>query len=89
MNPTLTVLVVLVLGIAVGLGALRLNRPSWLTQTIARGRRAELTSALVGVAGAFIGFHIAALFELGTILLLIGALIGAVLVVWGWREIKL
>jgi len=89
MNPTLTILFVLLIGIVVGIGALRLNRPSWLTRTIAGGRRAELTSALVGVAGAFIGFHIAALFELGTILLLIAALIGAVAVVWGWREIKL
>jgi hypothetical protein len=89
MNPTLTILFVLLIGIVVGIGALRLNRPSWLTRTIAGGRRAELTSALVGVAGAFIGFHIAALFELGTLLLLIAALIGAVAVVWGWREIKL
>jgi uncharacterized membrane protein YeaQ/YmgE (transglycosylase-associated protein family) len=89
MNPTLTILFVLLIGIVVGIGALRLNRPSWLTRTIAGGRRAELTSALVGVAGAFIGLHIAALFELGTILLLIAALIGAVAVVWGWREIKL
>lgn len=89
MDPSLIVLLVLLIGIVVGVGALRLNRPSWLTRTIAGGRRAELTSALVGVAGAFIGFHIAALFELGTILLLIAALVGAAAVVWGWREIKL
>lgn len=89
MDPSLIVLLVLLIGIVVGVGALRLNRPSWLTRTIAGGRRAELTSALVGVAGAFIGFHIAALFELGTILLLIAALVGAVVIVWGWREIKL
>jgi len=89
MDPTLIVLLVVLIGIVVGVGALRLNRPTWLTRTIAGGRRADLTSALVGVAGAFIGFHIAALFEVATILLLVAALIGAVLVVWGWREIKL
>jgi len=89
MNPTLTIILVLVIGIIVGIGALRVNRPSWLTRTIAGGRRAELTSALVGVAGAFIGFHIAALLAVGTILLLVGALIGAIAVVWGWRELKL
>ncbi len=60
MNPTLTIILVLVIGIVVGIGALRVNRPNWLTRQIAGGRRAELTSALVGIAGAFIGgwiFH--------------------------------
>ena len=89
MDPTLLILLVLVIGIVVGLGALRINRPSWLTRQIAGGRRAELTSALVGIAGAFIGFHLVALFSVGTIILLLAAVIGAVVVVWGWREIKL
>lgn len=83
------ILLVLVIGIVVGIAATRMNRPSWLTRQIAGGRRAELTSALVGIAGAFIGFHVAALFALGTLILLIGAIVGAVLVVWAWREIKL
>lgn len=89
MDPTLLILLVLVIGIVVGVGALRINRPSWLTRQIAGGRRAELTSALVGIAGAFIGFHVGALLSLGSIVLLIAALVGAVLVVWGWREIRL
>ncbi len=89
MDPTLTILLVLLIGIVVGIGALRVNRPSWLTRQIAGGRRAELTSALVGIAGAFIGFHIGALLVLSTLLLLIAAIIGAVVVVWAWREIKL
>ena len=89
MDPTLLILLVLVIGIVVGIGALRVNRPSWLTRQVAGGRRAELTSALVGIAGAFIGFHIGALLSFSSIVLLIAAIIGAVLVVWGWREIKL
>jgi len=89
MDPTLTVLLVLLIGIVVGIGAMRLNRPSWLTRQIAGGRRAELTSALVGIAGAFIGFHVAALFAFSTLILLIGAIIGAVLIVWAWREVRL
>jgi len=89
MNPTLLILLVLIIGIVVGVGALRVNRPNWLTRQVAGGRRAELTSALVGIAGAFIGFHIGALFALDTIVLLIFAIVGAVLVVWGWREVKL
>ncbi|HEX4298987.1 MAG TPA: transglycosylase [Devosia sp.] len=88
MSPLLIVLLVLVIGIVVGVGALRMRRASWLTRQVAGGRRAEVTSALVGIAGAFIGFHIAALAEADTIILLIAALIGAVLVVWGWREIR-
>jgi hypothetical protein len=31
MDPTLLILLVLVIGIVVGIGALRVNRPSWLT----------------------------------------------------------
>ena len=89
MNPTLTILLVLVIGIIVGIGALRVNRPSWLTRQIAGGRRAELTSALVGIAGAFIGFHLGALMVFDTIFLLVFALVGAVLVVWAWREVRL
>jgi uncharacterized membrane protein YeaQ/YmgE (transglycosylase-associated protein family) len=89
MDPTLLILLVLVIGIVVGIGALRVNRPSWLTRQIAGGRRAELTSALVGIAGAFIGFHLFALFIYSPIVLLIAALAGAVVVVWAWREVKL
>jgi hypothetical protein len=88
MNPTLTILLVLAIGIVVGIGALRVNRPSWLTRQIAGGRRAELTSALVGIAGAFIGFHVGALMVFDAIILLVFALIGAVLVVWAWREVR-
>ena len=88
MNPTLTILLVLAIGIVVGIGALRVNRPSWLTRQMAGGRRAELTSALVGIAGAFIGFHVGALLVFDTIILLVLALIGAVLVVWAWREVR-
>jgi uncharacterized membrane protein YeaQ/YmgE (transglycosylase-associated protein family) len=88
MNPTLTILLVLVIGIVVGIGFLRVNRPSWLTRQIAGGRRAELTSALVGIAGAFIGFHIGALLVFDTIILLLFALVGAVVVVWAWREVR-
>ena len=59
MDPTLTVLLVLLIGI------------------------------VVGIAGAFIGFHVAALFAFSTLILLIGAIIGAGLIVWVWREVRL
>ena len=88
MTPALIVLFVLLIGIVAGLGAVRVVRPSWLTPRLAGGRRAELTSALVGIAGAFIGFHAVALFALSTVVLLIGAAVGAILVVWIWREVR-
>jgi len=91
MTPTLTFIIVLLIGVVVGIAAQRMARASWLSRQIAGGRRADLTSALVGIAGAFIGFHIGAIIALsaGMILLFIFAIVGAVLVLWGWREIKL
>ena len=91
MDPTLTFIIVLAIGIAAGIIAQRLNRPSWLSRQIAGGRRADLTNALVGIAGAFIGFHFAALLlpTAGVAVLFLAAALGAALVLWGWREIKL
>ena len=73
-----------------GIAAQRMARASWLSRQIAGGRRADLTSVLVGIAGAFIGFYIGALVALsaGMIVLFIAAVIGAALVVCGWREIR-
>lgn len=90
MSPILTLLVILLIGIVIGVAALRLAKPGWLSQKLAGGRRAEVTSSLVGIAGAFIGFHIAALIGLGgsEIVLFAGAALGAALVVWVWREVK-
>ena len=90
MDPILTFIIVLLIGIVVGIAMQRSAPGTWLSGQIAGGRRAELTSALVGIAGAFIGFHIAALIALsaGMLLLFVAAVIGAALVVWGWREIK-
>jgi len=90
MNPLLTFIIVLLIGAIVGIAIRRMARASWLSTQSAGGQRADLTSALVGIAGAFIGFHIGALVALsaGVIVLFIAAIIGAVLVVWGWREIR-
>jgi uncharacterized membrane protein YeaQ/YmgE (transglycosylase-associated protein family) len=91
MTPVVTFIIVLLIGIIVGIAAQRMARASWLSRQIAGGRRAGLTSALVGIAGAFIGFHIAAIVALsaGMIVLFAAAAIGAAVVLWGWREIRL
>jgi uncharacterized membrane protein YeaQ/YmgE (transglycosylase-associated protein family) len=91
LDPAVTFIIVLVIGIAAGIIAQRIVRPSWLSRQIAGRSRADLTSALVGIAGAFIGFHIAAIVALsaGMIVLFVAAAIGAVLVLWARREIRL
>lgn len=90
-DPAVVFLIVLVIGIVAGIVFQRAARPSWLSTQLAGGRRADLTAALVGIAGAFIGFHIAAILALsmGMLLILVSAAVGAVLVLWGWREIRL
>jgi uncharacterized membrane protein YeaQ/YmgE (transglycosylase-associated protein family) len=90
LDPLVVFILVLLIGVVAGVIAQRFLRRSWLSQ-ITDGRRAVVTSALVGVAGAFIGFHIAALiFASGEpIALFLGAIVGAVLVLWGWRAFRL
>ncbi len=87
-DPAITFLLVLVIGILVGVLFDRFVGPGWLTRQIA-GTRGIFTSALIGVAGAFIGFHLAILLGLlGTIVLLIAAAVGAAIVLWLWRMLR-
>ena len=88
MTPVVTFLLVLVIGIAAGLIFDRLAGPGWLTRQIAGKNRGVITSALVGIAGAFIGFNVAVLLGLLGLAALIGAVIGAAAVLWGWRTIR-
>jgi uncharacterized membrane protein YeaQ/YmgE (transglycosylase-associated protein family) len=86
-DPLVTFLLVLLVGIAAGILFDRLAGPSWLARQFAGSTRGIITSTLVGVAGAFIGFHIAGLLALGGGLLpsAIAAAAGAVVVLFGWR----
>ena len=54
---------------------------------IAGTRHTHITTALVGIAGAFIGFHIGVVLELLPLPLMqyLLALIGALVVLWVWR----
>ena len=90
LGPAVTFIIVLIIGIAAGIIAPVIARPAWLSRQSAGKGRTDLTSVLVGIAGAFIGFHIAAIVALsaGMIVLFVAAAIGAVLVLWGWREIR-
>jgi len=88
MTPAITFLIVLAIGIAAGLVFDRFAGPGWLTRQIAGSTRSVVTSALVGVAGAFVGFNIAVLLGLLGIAALIGAVVGAAVVLWAWRTIR-
>ena len=90
LGPAVTFIIVLIIGIAPSIIAQAIARPSWLSRQSAGKGRVDLTRVLVGIAGAFIGFHIAAIVALsaGMIVLFVAAAIGAVLVLWGWRQIR-
>ena len=79
-------LIVLAIGIAAGLVFNRYGQ-TWLRRQFVT-RHSDVTSALVGIAGAFIGLPrrgdpgIAAI----PLMLYIAAAIGALLVLWAWRS---
>jgi uncharacterized membrane protein YeaQ/YmgE (transglycosylase-associated protein family) len=86
-DPVVTFLLVLLTGLAAGILFDRLAGPSWLSRQFSGSTRGIVTSALVGVAGAFIGYHIAVLLTLGSGLVtsVIAAAAGAVVVLFAWR----
>lgn len=90
MNPLVSLLIVLVIGIVAGLIYDRVAGPGWFSRQFARSRRGLITSALVGIAGSFIGYHVAILLaiRIGAIWLYLGAAIGAALVLWLWRIVR-
>ena len=88
-TPTVLFLLVLLIGIVVGILFDRFAGPGWLSRQIAGARRGMTTSALVGVAGSFIGYHLAMLARLGgSVPRLAAAAVGALVVLWIWRMIR-
>ena len=90
-NPALAFFLILAIGIVAGVIFDRFAGPGWLTRQIAGSTRGMVTSSLVGIAGAFIGFHVAALLAIsaaGGLLPFILAAAGAALVLWLWRIMR-
>jgi uncharacterized membrane protein YeaQ/YmgE (transglycosylase-associated protein family) len=89
-DPAVTLLLVLVVGIAAGILFDKVAGPSWLARQFSGSTRGIITSALVGVAGAFVGYHIAGLLSLGVgpVMPLIAAVAGAAVVLFAWRMTK-
>ena len=89
-DPVVTFLLVLVIGIVAGILFDWVAGPSWLTRQFSGSTRGIITSALVGVAGAFVGYHIAVLLALGggLVMPVIAAAAGAAVVLFAWRMAK-
>lgn len=86
-SSIVNLLVILAIGIAIGLIFNRYGR-SWLgRQTASATGVGDVTYALVGIAGSFIGFHIAVIVGLlpTPLMLYLCAAIGAALTIWLWR----
>jgi uncharacterized membrane protein YeaQ/YmgE (transglycosylase-associated protein family) len=86
-DPVVTFLLILVIGIVAGILFDRLAGPSWLARQFSGSMRGAVTSALVGIAGAFVGFHIATLLALGggLVTTLVAAAAGAAVILYAWR----
>jgi uncharacterized membrane protein YeaQ/YmgE (transglycosylase-associated protein family) len=89
-DPVITFIIVLVIGLAAGFLFDRLAGPSWFARQFSGSTRGIITSALVGVAGALIGYQIAVLLALGggIVTSAIAAALGAVVVLFAWRMAK-
>jgi uncharacterized membrane protein YeaQ/YmgE (transglycosylase-associated protein family) len=88
-DPTTTFFVVLLIGAVIGLVFDRFGGRGWFARQVSGGRNALLTSALVGVAGAFIGYHLVLMLRLGAgTPQLLGAAVGALVVLFLWRAVR-
>ena len=88
LDPTITFLLILVIGIVAGVLFDRFAGPGWLTRQIAGSTRGMVTSSLVGIAGAFIGYHLAVLVGILGAVALVAAAVGALVVLWLWRVMR-
>jgi uncharacterized membrane protein YeaQ/YmgE (transglycosylase-associated protein family) len=89
-DPAVTFLLVLAIGAVAGFFFDRFAGPSWLARQFSGSTRGIVTSALVGVAGAFVGYHIGELLALGGGILttVIAAVVGAAVMLFVWRMAK-
>jgi uncharacterized membrane protein YeaQ/YmgE (transglycosylase-associated protein family) len=81
-DPFVTLILIIAIGAIIG----------WIYEQQTHSPHGYITSALVGVAGAYTGFHLAALVRMAhyaTTVRLLAAAAGALIVLWGWRNFHL
>jgi uncharacterized membrane protein YeaQ/YmgE (transglycosylase-associated protein family) len=87
-DPTTVFLINLLVGLVVGIAFDRFAGSSWLSRHVTgKARGGMVTSALVGIAGAFVAHHLVLLFGVRPTLLVLfaAAAVGAAVVLWLWR----
>ncbi|PSC06356.1 GlsB/YeaQ/YmgE family stress response membrane protein [Alsobacter soli] len=80
-NPGMGFFAMLVVGVLAG----------WIAEKITESRHGLFTNLLVGIAGSFVGGKLAELLNVpvfGFFRTLVAAVIGAVLVLWIWRQVR-
>ncbi len=82
-----TFILLILIGVIVGLFMNRGGR-SWLGRRVAEATGVgDVTYALIGIAGSFMGFHIGVILELlPSLLLYVAAIAGAFLTIILWRR---
>jgi uncharacterized membrane protein YeaQ/YmgE (transglycosylase-associated protein family) len=88
LSPAAVFVLLLIIGIAAGILFDRFAGPGWLTRQVAGRNRLIATSALVGIAGSFVGYQLFVLIGVIGAAAFIGAILGAAAVLWGWRMVK-
>ena len=88
LGPTVTFLIVLVIGSLAGLIFDRVAGPNWFMRRVSGAMPSMITSALVGVAGSFVGFHLAEAFRLSAEIALVTAVVGAAAILFAWRTAR-
>lgn len=83
----LTLIIVVAIGIVIGVVFNRRGR-SWIGRQVAGATGAgDVTYALVGIAGSFMGFHVGVILGLlPSVLLYVAAAVGALLTLWLWSR---
>ena len=89
-DPVVAFALVLLIGVVAGVVFDRFVGRSWLARQIGNSSRGLTTSALVGVAGAFIGWHLLILAAAGgpACMPFVAAALDAAAVLLLWRTIK-
>ena len=89
-DPLTSFVTVILIGIVAGFLFDRFAGPGWLSRQVIGSTRGVVTSALVGVAGSFIGYHLATIITRSNspMALFISAALGAAVVLLSWRVVK-
>jgi hypothetical protein len=87
LDPVAMLLLVLAIGAVLGILVERFAGRGRILRSITRA--SPVTAALVGIAGAFIGFHLAEILRFPAIpVRLIAAALGAAAIAWVWRAMR-